>query len=314
MSDGGGGVPGARTVRCAVAPAPASPVIVEAVRAGGGTVVDPSEGEALVWTEPLDGPGLATCLDGAPGVRWVQLPFVGVDAFLSIIDDRRTWTSAKGAYSEPVAEHALALGLAGLRHLPTRARARRWGEQAGRRLMDGRVTIVGGGGIAEALLQLLAPFRVHTTVVRRHGGPVAGADRVVTTDGLHDVLVGADLVVLALALTPETDGIIGAPELDRMEAHAWLVNVARGRHVVTDDLVDALRRRAIGGAALDVTEPEPLPDGHPLWDLDNCLITPHTANTWAMAEPLFARRVTENVARFGRGDELLGGVNPRLGY
>ena len=289
-------------------------MIVEAVVAGGGVVVDPSEAEALMWTEPMDGPGLAQTLDGAPGVRWVQLPFVGVDAFLSLLDDSRMWTSAKGAYSEPVAEHALALGLAGLRHLPTRARAKEWGDQAGRRLMDGRVTIVGGGGIAEALLRMLAPFHVESTVVRRHEGPVAGADRVVGPDRLHDALPGADLVVLALALTPETEGIVGAAELARIEPHAWLVNVARGKHVVTDDLVDALRQGSIGGAALDVTEPEPLPSDHPLWNLDNCLITPHTANTWAMAEPLFARRVTENVARFARNEKLLGRVDPRLGY
>ncbi len=282
--------------------------------AGGGVVVEPAEAEALVWTEPTDGPGLAQTLDRAPGVRWVQLPFVGVDAFTSLLDDRRRWTSPKGAYAEPVAEHALALGLAGLRQLPTRARAVEWGEQGGRRLMDGRVTIVGGGGIAEALLRLLAPFHVDATVVRRHVGPVAGATRVVGPDGLHDALPGADLVFLALALTPETEGIIGAAELDLMEPHAWLVNVARGRHVVTDDLVDALRRRSIGGAALDVTDPEPLPADHPLWQLDNCLVTPHTANTWVMAEPLFAGRVTENVRRYGRGEELLGLVNPRLGY
>ena len=268
-----------------------------------------------MWTEPMDGPALAATLVGAPGVRWVQLPFVGVDAFLSIIDDSRTWTSAKGAYSEPVAEHALGLGLAGLRLLPTRARATEWGEQAGRRLMDGRVTIVGGGwhrrGPAAAAGAL--PGRDHRRPPPRAArSPVP--TRWSTVDRLHEALPGADLVVLALSLTPETDGIIGAAELDLMEPHAWLVNVARGRHVVTDDLVAALRRRSIGGAALDVTEPEPLPADHPLWELDNCLITPHTANTWAMAEPLFARRVTENVARFGRGDELLGLVSPRLGY
>jgi phosphoglycerate dehydrogenase-like enzyme len=128
------------------------------------------------------------------------------------------------------------------------------------------------------------------------------------------VLPGADLVFLALALTPETVGIVGAPELALMEPHAWLVNVARGRHVVTDDLVDALRDGTIGGAALDVTDPEPLPAGHPLWDLENCLVTPHTANTWAMAEPLFARRVTDNLVRYRRGEELLGLVDARLGY
>jgi phosphoglycerate dehydrogenase-like enzyme len=301
-------------VPCAVAPGPVAPVLVEAIVAGGGAVVEPSEAAVLVWTDPVDRPGLEALLADAPGIRWVQLPFAGAEPFVPLLGDGRTWTSTKGAYSEPVAEHALALGLAGLRLLPARARAREWGPQGGHRLMGGRVTVVGGGGIAEALLRLLAPFHVEATVVRRRVAPVAGATDVVGPDRLHDVLPGADLVFLALALTPETVGIIGAPELALMEPHAWLVNVARGRHVVTDDLVDALRGGTIGGAALDVTDPEPLPAGHPLWDLENCLVTPHTANTWEMAEPLFARRVTDNLVRYRRGEELLGLVDARLGY
>ena len=180
--------------------------------------------------------------------------------------------------------------------------------------MGGRVTIVGGGGITRALLALLAPFAVEVTVVRRHPAPLRGAARVVGTDGLRAALPGADLIVLALALTPDTVGIIGAPELEQMNSHGWLVNVARGAHVVTDDLVAALQAQAIGGAALDVTEPEPLPVGHPLWNLDNCLITPHTANTWEMAEPLFADRIRCNVERLAARQPLRGLVNPALGY
>ena len=308
-------------VNCVIAPEPASPIIAAAVEAGGGTVVDVSTAgaggaDALVWTDPRDAAGLQRLLGGAAAaVTWVQLPFAGVDNFVSLLDQDRRWTSTKGAYAEPVAEHALALGLAGLRGLGARARARPWGRPAGRRLMDGRVTVLGGGGIAEALIRLLAPFRVAVTVVRRDAGAaVEGATRVVGREGLAEALAGADLVVLALALTPETEGIIGARELAAMEPHAWLVNVARGAHVVTDDLVAALRDGVIGGAALDVTDPEPLPDGHPLWSLDNCLITPHVANTWAMAEPLFAERVRENVRRFGAGEPLLGVVDPVLGY
>jgi phosphoglycerate dehydrogenase-like enzyme len=298
---------------CAVAPGDAG-LLRKAVVEGGGTLVEPDLARALVWTDPSDAQGLAALLERAPGVRWVQLPFAGVDAFGAVLDGDRTWTSAKGAFAEPVAEHALALGLAGLRQLPARARARRWGEPAGRRLMGARVTVVGGGSITGALLGLLAPFGVEATVVRRHVSPVPGAAAVVGAGELHDALTGRTLVVLALALTPETAGIIGRDELDRMDGDAWLVNVARGAHVVTDALVDALERRAIGGAALDVTDPEPLPLGHRLWELDNCLITPHVANTWQMAEPLLADRVRRNVDRYRRGRPLLGLVDLSLGY
>ena len=138
--------------------------------------------------------------------------------------------------------------------------------------------------------------------------------QVLESDRLTDGLAGADLVVLALALTPETDGIISESELRLMESHAWLVNVARGRHIVTDDLVAALRQGTIGGAGLDVTDPEPLPDGHPLWSEPRCIITPHTGNTPEMARGPLMARITENVRRYAAGEPLLGPVDPRLGY
>jgi phosphoglycerate dehydrogenase-like enzyme len=99
-----------------------------------------------------------------------------------------------------------------------------------------------------------------------------------------------------------------------MRPDAWLVNVARGPHVDTDALVTALRDGAIGGAALDVTDPEPLPDGHPLWELERCIITPHTADTPEMIEPLLARRIRDNVERFAAGQPLIGVVDPAAGY
>ena len=296
------------------APRDPPPAVAEAVAAAGGRVVDHGDAEALVWTDFFDAGGLAGVLASAPGIRWVQLPAAGVEAFRPLLADGRLWTCAKGAYAEPVAEHALALGLAGLRRLPTRARAAGWGPSGGTSLFDGKVTIVGGGGITAALLRLLAPFRVDTTVVRRSARPLAGASRVVGPEQLDDALVGARLVVLALALTPQTAGIVGREQLAAMGPDAWLVNVARGAHVVTDDLVDALRAGGIGGAALDVTDPEPLPDGHPLWELDNCLITPHVADTLEMATPLLARRVADNVRHYLRREPLVGVVDPALGY
>ncbi len=305
-----------RAPRIAVGPR-ASSYATDAVVAGGGTVVEVSDSpDALVWLDPVDVSGLADRLALAPHVRWVQLPFAGVErvAEYGLLDTVRIWTCAKGSYAEPVAEHALALGLAGLRHLPTRIAARTWGVPAGTSLFDQRVTILGGGGITGVLVELLAPFRVEVTVVRRRPEPMPGVARTVPATEFAEVLPGALLVILALALTPETTGIIGAPELALMDDSAWLVNVARGRHVDTGALVTALQQGSIAGAALDVTDPEPLADGHPLWDLDNCIITPHTADTIEMVLPLLAERIRTNVSRFASDEPLAGLVDTEAGY
>jgi phosphoglycerate dehydrogenase-like enzyme len=286
----------------------------EAVEAGDGRLVDPGAAEGLVWTSTGNAEDLARLLADHPGIRWVQLPWAGIEPFVGVLDPARTWTCGKGVYATPVAEHALALALAGLRRVGAYARARTWSEPAGENLVAAAVTVLGGGGITEELLPLLAPFRCRVTVVRRHPQPMVGAAEVLGPDDLHAALPGRRLVVLALSLTPETEGVIGTSELDLMDDDAWLVNVARGRHVVTDDLVAALAAGSIGGAALDVTDPEPLPDGHPLWSAPNVLITPHVGNTPAMARPLLAARIAENTRRFAGGEPLLGLVDPALGY
>ncbi len=304
-----------------VALAPAHTAFTEqaekAVRNGGGEPVDVDDhADALVWLRIRDIDGLPEALADASSARWVQLPFAGVErvAAAGLLDPARVWTSAKGAYAEPVAEHALTLALAGLRLLPRRIRARSWGKLGGTSLYDQPVTILGGGGITASLLDLLAPLRVAATVVRNRPDPVPGAARTVGQAGLRGALADAQVVFLALALTPRTSGIIGSAELAAMRQDAWLVNVARGGHVDTDALVAALTAGAIGGAALDVTEPEPLPDGHPLWRLENCIITPHTADTTEMTVPLLARRIEKNVTRFAAGEPLDGVVDPSLGY
>jgi phosphoglycerate dehydrogenase-like enzyme len=307
-------MPSSSAPRIAIAPESAPSWMAEAVRAGGGQVVPLSEAEGLVWASPRDPGGLAAALDDADDVRWVQLPYAGIEQYVHLVDDGRIWTCGKGVYAEPVAELALTLGLAGLRGLGTYGRTDRWEGPRGRNLLGARVTILGGGGITESLLRLLRPFDCHVTVVRNRVQEMDGADVVVESERLVDALPGADLVVLALALTPDTEGIISESELAQMEPSAWLVNVARGKHVVTDDLVAALRAGAIGGAALDVTDPEPLPEGHPLWTLPNCIITPHVGNTPEMAVPLFAERIRENVKRWAEDVDLLGLVDPDLGY
>lgn len=300
----------------AVKPEGARDYIVEAVRDGGGQLTEVAKARALVWTDAEAPQELKDLLAEHAHIAWVQLPWAGVEPYADagVFDEQRTWTSGKGVYAEPVAEHALALTLAGLRELPRFAQEVTWTSQAGISLIGGAVTIFGAGGITTELLRLLQPFDCTVTVVRRHPETMEGVDRVLAFDHRYEALKGADVVVLALALTPETTGVISRIEFELMEPHAWLVNVARGAHVVTEDLVVALREDVIGGAALDVTEPEPLPDGHPLWQLPNCLITPHTANTEDMAKPLLSARIAENVRRYAAGEELIGVVNPALGY
>ncbi|MCU1354449.1 MAG: hydroxyacid dehydrogenase [Acidimicrobiales bacterium] len=304
----------ARTPKIAVSPKGERSYLGDAVRAGGGEVTGIDEATALVWTSHEEPGRLADVLATHADIDWVQLPWAGIEPYRHVLDTNRRWTCAKGVYADPVAEHALALLLAGLRGLVDYARADRWGIEQGTNLLDANVTIVGGGGITESLLTLLAPFRAAVTVVRRSPRPMPGAVRVVGPDALHDVLPGAVGVVLALPAVPDTVGVIGAAELALMDSNAWLVNVARGVHVDTDALVAALDAGAIGGAALDVTDPEPLPADHPLWHNPRCVITPHTANTQAMARPLLASRVTDNVRRYAAGEPLVGVVDPELGY
>ncbi|MCP2371775.1 phosphoglycerate dehydrogenase-like enzyme [Agromyces terreus] len=294
--------------------------VVEAVRRAGGTVVPLGAAtRGIVWVANSGAAKLADALERHPDVSWVQLPWAGVDSFAATLerfrDDGRVWTSAKGSYARPVAEHALMLALGVLRESPRRARAREWeADERGRSLFGARVVVVGGGGITEELLRLLEPFGVEATVVRRSEVAVAGAARTVTDAALRDVLGDAEVLFLAAALTERTRGMVGARELALLPDGAVLVNVARGALVDTDALVAELASGRLGGAGLDVTEPEPLPAGHPLWQLDNALVTPHVADTEAMTVPLFAARVQANVAAFlGRG-EWVGRIDLHAGY
>ena len=288
--------------------------LADAVRAGGAEPVTDGPAEAVVWTDAKDAGGLRELLDDQPSLRWVQLPWAGIEPFVPVLDPDRTWTCGKGVYADPVAEHALMLALAGMRGLGTYARADGWEPPQGTNLLGATVVLVGGGGIAESFARLLEPFGCELVVVRRRSEPFPGATRTVGPEELDAELPGAALVVLALPLTPESERMFDERRLRLLRDDAWLVNVARGQHVVTDDLVRVLADEAIGGAGLDVTDPEPLPPDHPLWREPRCLITPHVGNTPEMAIPLLAARVRSNVERFLAGDPLVGLVDVETGY
>ncbi|UOQ89342.1 hydroxyacid dehydrogenase [Agromyces endophyticus] len=294
--------------------------LVAAVERAGGTVAPLDERtRGIVWSASAGGADLVDALRRAPGTRWVQLPWAGVDGFADVLaaahGDGRVWTSGKGVYAQPVAEHALALTLALLRRLPRRARADEWRrDHSSRSLFGARVVVLGAGGIAESLLRLLAPFGARVAVVRRGGGAVEGAERTVTTGRLLEVVTGADVLIVAAALTEETRGLVDAGVLAALAPGAVVVNVGRGPIVSTDALLAALDSGHLGGAGLDVTDPEPLPAGHALWSAPDCLITPHVADALATTPALLAERVEHNVRAFlGEGD-YAGLIDLEAGY
>jgi phosphoglycerate dehydrogenase-like enzyme len=308
-----------RSSRIAVGPAGVPDWLADAVQAGGADVVTLDEADALLWGAPNDPDGLREVLDAAGDrLQWVQLPWAGIEPYVAALDADRLWTCGKGVYAEPVAEMVLTLALACMRSIDHYARSTTWLQYGHRgvNLRRAKVCVLGGGGITEVLLRLLGPFECDTTVVRHRPHPMAGANRVVGSSPaeVDEAIEGSDLVVLALALTPETTGILDGRRMALLHGRSVVVNVARGPHVVTDDLVAALRAGTIMSAGLDVLDPEPLPDGHPLWSLTNCIITPHVGNTPEMARPLLAERITTNVARWIAGEELIGPVDPALGY
>jgi len=288
---------------------------VEAIESAGAQVAALSvDVKGLVWTDYHRPDLLRQVLSENPQLTWVQLPFAGVDAFVDILDAPPTFTCAKGSYSQPVAEHALALMLALGRTIPERVRAKSWGEKFAVSLYESKVLIVGGGGITAELLRLLEPFGCEVTVVRNSKQAMPGATNTVILDQLDAHLAVADFVIIAAALTPQTEGLFDSKRFANMKSTAYLVNIARGKHVVTNDLINALESGQIAAAALDVTDPEPLPDGHPLWNVANCLITPHTADTPAQVTRMLAERISVNAKSFCSGGALVGLVDKELGY
>jgi phosphoglycerate dehydrogenase-like enzyme len=269
---------------------------------------------ALIWTDYSQPQALKELLEANSQIEWVQLPFAGVDAFVDVLQHPVVFTSAKGSYRQPVAEHALALCLALGRKLPERVLAKTWGKKFAVSLYDSHIVIVGGGGITEELVSLLAPFNTRVSVVRKHPTAIAGATETVGFERLDEFLAQADFVVLAAALTDETLYLFNERRFSLMKRSAYLVNIARGKMVDSAALLKALESGAIAGAAVDVTDPEPLPDGHALWNAPNLIITPHTADTNAQVVRLFSQRIDENVKAWLQGKDWVGLVDKQLGY
>jgi phosphoglycerate dehydrogenase-like enzyme len=288
----------------------------ESLLALGASMVDTEHAEVLIWTS-MSRKRLSQAMH--PGIRFVQLPIAGVERWVEDTElmNSAAFASAAGIYGPLVAEHALALLLAGFRDIHRFARSESWEDGAGLRtgaLRGATVTIIGAGGIGSALIRMLAPLGVNTIAVTRTGRSVPAAQRSVGFGGLDDLWAESDAVVLAAPATVSTERLIDARTLELMRSDAWLVNVARGTLIDTNALVAALRSGHIGGAALDVTEPEPLPADHPLWTEPRCLITPHTGLPDGERLQLLAEHAVANTVRFAQGEPLQSLIDAARGY
>ena len=262
----------------------------------------------------------------APQLSWVQSPSAGVDHYLGIEglreNDAIVMTNMQGVHGRTIAEHAFAMLLALTRDLPyyvDPAQQGTWnreGSGANRIALHGKtLLVVGLGGIGREVAQIGKGFGMRVLATRRsRAEPPAYVDWQGTADDLPAMLPEADVVVLSVPLTDETRGMINADTIDLMKDGAYLVNVARGRVVETDALVDALERGKLAGACLDVTDPEPLPSDHVLWSMDGVVITPHVSSRSALTVEHWKQLYLENIRRFGAGEPLLNVVDKRAGY
>jgi len=265
------------------------------------------------WVPPfLSSGNVVQFVEKLTGLRVVQLLSAGADAWTGRLPGSVTLCDARGVHSSSTSEWIVSAILSYLRDFPAFARAqaaRTWSyaQHAPTDELSGkRVLIVGAGAIGEATAARLAPFEVSVTHVARTARPgVHGVDE------LPVLLPEADVVVLIVPLTAQTTGMVDADFLARMRDGALLVNAARGPVVDTGALTAELSTGRIG-AAVDVTDPEPLPPDHPLWTMPNCLLTPHVAGSVRGLMPRAYRLVGDQLRRYLAGEPLINEV--RDGY
>lgn len=263
----------------------------------------------------------------AKSVRWVHSPAAAVHQLLhpELVASEVVLTNAREVHAPVVAEHVVAQIFALAKQIPACVRyqqQRTWGQQLiwdseprPREVLGATLGLVGLGAIGREVVQRATALGMKAIAVREHPDkPARGVDAVYGPQDLDKLLSQSDFVVLAAPVTPGTQRLINAESLARMKPSAYLINVGRGALIDETALAEALRQKQIAGAALDVFEKEPLPVDSPLWQLENLLITPHTAG---LTEKLWERHfalICENLRRYLARQELLGLVDKARGY
>jgi phosphoglycerate dehydrogenase-like enzyme len=264
---------------------------------------------------------LRAVLAAGPKLRWVHTFSAGVDRHVPELAayERITLTNNTGAYDVPIAEHVIAMIFAAAKRVPEHLAAQgrhEWQREVPHQeLRDSTLVILGLGSIGTELARLASGVGLRVVGVRRDASrPVPGVDRVVPPERFAEVAREADYLAVTAALTPQTRGMLSADILRALKQTAWVINIARGPIVDERALIDALRSRRIGGAALDVFETEPLPKDSPLWTFDNVILTPHVSNSSPKVRERSLALVTENVRRFKAGEPMLNVVDRAAGY
>lgn len=260
-------------------------------------------------------------------LRWIHSPAAAVHQliFPELVNSDVVLTNARDVHGPVVAEHVIALILALAKKIPQAVRLQQrrvWGQQQiweepprPGEILDASLGLVGVGSIGREVAKRAAALSMRVMASREHPQKGnAGLAKVFGPDQLDELLSQADFVVLAAPVTPNTKGLIDAARLDKMKPDSYLINVSRGSLVDEPALVSALKKKRIAGAALDVFSEEPLPAESPLWNLENILITPHTAGLTEKLWPRHYALFTENLRRYLKHEPLLGLVDKQSGY
>jgi phosphoglycerate dehydrogenase-like enzyme len=311
------------------------PPIVAARARCGAAAVSISLGEDpgdLSWLPRANGlvtsndvllePGfpLADLANRAPGLRWIHIIGAGIEPLLPLdwLPDGSVLTNNSGVHVEKARESVLMALLmlhGGLPALMTQQRRHQWRQIFTPRIVGRRLLVVGVGDMGGAVASAGRALGLVVTGVRRSGAPHPEVEHMTTLDGLDEQLQQADLVALAVPLTPESQGLLDRPRLGLMKPGAGLYNVGRAGLIDHVALAECLVSGAIGGAILDVFDPEPLPADSPLWDVDNLVVMPHvTSDDLDAYLPATYDLVFANALRLGAGEPLLNCVDPGRGY
>lgn len=255
----------------------------------------------------------------AKRLRWMQTRGAGIEWLLTpAVKASPVIVTNVHIHGEPIAEHLFGLLLMLTRGLHTAYRLQMdsgWGRVERVEVLTGKTLgILGTGAIGVRAAEIGAAFGMHLLGMRRSGGTLPPFEALYTPAQLAEMLPRCDVLILALPLTAETDHFIGAEELAALPPGAIILNIGRGKLIDTDALVAALRAGHLGGAGLDVTDPEPLPADHPLWTLPNVLITPHYAGAYPAYHTDATRVFLDNLRRYLAGEPLLNVVDKARGY